>query len=81
MACFENAGDAIRSGLGLRFDSERRERRRRGFTQRRRDARRRNRREEPTRLLKRLENLRRTKKVPQADDVAVRLGVILTVVR
>ncbi len=31
-----------------------------------------NRREEPTGLLKGLENLRRTKTVPQADDVAVR---------
>ena len=64
MACFKNAGDAICSGLGLRFDSERCEHRHRGFTQRRRDARCRNRCEEPMWLLKRLENLRKTKKSP-----------------
>jgi len=66
----ENAGDAIRSGSGLGFDLERCGTRTQGFTQRCRDARRRNRREEPTGLLKWLENLRRTKIAPQADDVA-----------
>jgi len=77
----ENAGDAIRSGSGLGFVLKRlgtrwwgRRTQTQGVdaeTQRRRD---RSRREKPTGLLKRLENLRRTKKVPQADDVAVSWG-------
>jgi len=77
----ENAGDAICSGSGLGFVLKRlgtrwwgRRTQTQGVdaeTQRHRHG---SRREKLTGLLKRLENLRRTKKVPQADDVAVSWG-------